>query len=191
MFPGADHLTPNPAGASRVTLDVAVFNGAVTSGNTAGVTVSPVVPRPHEMLAIALEEARAGAAQGGVPVGAALFAADGTLLGAGHNRRVQDGDPATHGETAAFRAAGRRPDYAGTTMVTTLSPCFFCAGLIRQFRIPHLVVGEAGTFGGQHTWLAEHGVDVMVLDDPECAELMGRFAKEHPDTWLEDIGGPE
>jgi creatinine deaminase len=168
-----------------------VFNRAVTSGNIAGVTVSPVVPGPHEMLAVALEQARAGAAQGGVPVGAALFAADGTLLGAGQNRRVQDGDPATHGETAAFRAAGRRPDYAGTTMVTTLSPCFFCAGLIRQFRIPRLVVGEAGTFGGQHAWLAEHGVDVTVLDDPECAELMGRFAQEHPDIWLEDIGGPE
>jgi cytosine/creatinine deaminase len=155
------------------------------------VTVTPVIPGPHEMLAVALAQARAGAAQGGVPVGAALFAADGTLLGAGHNRRVQDGDPATHGETAAFRAAGRRPHYAGTTMVTTLSPCFFCAGLVRQFRIPRLVVGEAATFGGQHAWLAEHGVDVTVLDDPECAELMGRFAKERPETWLEDIGGPE
>jgi cytosine deaminase len=143
------------------------------------------------MLAVALAQAREGAAAGGVPVGAALFADDGTLLGAGHNRRVQDGDPATHGETAAFRAAGRRADYAGTTMATTLSPCFFCAGLVRQFRIPRLVVGEAATFGGQHAWLAEHGVEVMVLDDPECAELMGRFAAEHPDIWLEDIGGPE
>jgi cytosine/creatinine deaminase len=151
--------------------------------------VAPVTPQ--EMLAVALEQARLGAAAGGVPVGAALFAADATLLGAGHNRRVQDGDPATHGETAAFRAAGRRPHYAGTTMVTTLSPCFFCAGLIRQFRIPRLVVGEARSFGGQHEWLAGHGVEVTVLDDPECAELMSRFAAEFPDTWIEDIGGPE
>lgn len=141
------------------------------------------------LLAVALDEARVGAAEGGVPVGAALFGPDGTLLGRGRNRRVQDGDPATHGETAAFRAAGRRPHYRDTTMVTTLSPCWFCSGLIRQFRIPRLVVGEARTFGGQHAWLAEHGVEVLVLDDPECAALMARFAAEAPDTWAEDIGG--
>ena len=146
---------------------------------------------PTEMLAVALGEARVGAAVGGVPVGAALFGAGAALLGSGHNRRVQDGDPATHGETAAFRAAGRRPHYRDTTMVTTLSPCFFCAGLIRQFRIPRLVVGEARTFGGQHAWLAEHGVEVTVLDDDECRELMTTFAREHPDTWTEDIGGPD
>lgn len=146
---------------------------------------------PRTLLRVALEEARAGAAAGGVPVGAALFGPDGALLGRGHNRRVQDGDPATHGETAAFRAAGRRPHYRGTTMVTTLSPCFFCAGLIRQFRIPNLVVGEAGTFGGQHAWLAAHGVAVTVLDDPECTALMTRFERDHPDVWVEDIGGPE
>jgi len=145
---------------------------------------------PKALLAVALAEARAGAAAGGVPVGAALVDADGVVLGSGHNRRVQDGDPAAHGETAAFRAAGRRPHYRDTTMVTTLSPCFFCAGLIMQFRIPRLVVGEARTFGGQHEWLSEHGVEVTVLDDPECAELMTRFAAEAPDTWLEDIGGP-
>jgi cytosine/creatinine deaminase len=149
-----------------------------------------VVLSPTAMLAVALEEARTGADEGGVPVGAALFGADGELLGRGHNRRVQDGDPATHGETAAFRAAGRRPHYRDTIMVTTLSPCWFCAGLVRQFRIPRLVVGEARTFGGQHAWLAEHGVAVTVLDDPDCAALMRRFADEHPDTWLEDIGGP-
>ena len=146
---------------------------------------------PAELLAVALDEARAGYAAGGVPVGAALVGPDGEVLGRGHNRRVQDGDPATHGETAAFRAAGRRPHYRGTTMVTTLSPCAFCAGLILQFRIPRLVVGEARTFGGQHAWLAERGVEVTVLDDPACAELMSRFAAEQPDVWLEDIGGPE
>ena len=146
---------------------------------------------PTAMLAVALEEARTGAAAGGVPVGAALFGADGEVLGRGHNRRVQDGDPATHGETAAFRAAGRRPHYRDTTMVTTLSPCWFCAGLIRQFRIPRLVVGEAENFGGQHAWLADLGVEVSVLDDPDCAALMQRFAASHPEAWLEDIGGPE
>ena len=146
---------------------------------------------PTAMLAVALEEARIGAAEGGVPVGAALFGADGTLLGRGRNRRVQDADPATHGETAAFRAAGRRPGYADTTMVTTLSPCWFCSGLIRQFRIPRLIVGEARTFGGQHEWLAEQGVEVTVLDDADCSALMRRFADEAPDTWFEDIGGRE
>jgi creatinine deaminase len=144
-----------------------------------------------DMLSTALAEARAGAAAGGVPVGAALYSGDGSLLGSGHNRRVQDGDPATHGETAAFRAAGRRPHYRDTTMVTTLSPCWFCAGLLRQFRIPHLIVGEARTFGGQHEWLAAQGIVVTVLDDPECRDLMARFAAEQPDTWIEDIGGPE
>jgi creatinine deaminase len=166
------------------------LNGNVTSRYAAAATLGAVTPTPApaELLAVALDEARAGYAEGGVPVGAALFTADGTLLGRGRNRRVQDGDPATHGETAAFRAAGRRPNYLDTVMVTTLSPCWFCTGLIRQFRIPRLVVGEARTFGGGHEWLAGHGVDVVVLDDPECAELMGRFAREQPATWAEDIG---
>ena len=109
---------------------------------------------PEQLLVPALEEARAGYAEGGVPVGAALFGADGRLLGRGRNRRVQDGDPSVHGETSAFRNAGRQRTYRGTTMVTTLSPCWFCSGLIRQFRISRLVVGEARNFSGQHDWLA-------------------------------------
>ncbi|MEV5711958.1 nucleoside deaminase [Actinoallomurus sp. NPDC052274] len=140
------------------------------------------------MLGVALEEARTGYAEGGVPVGAALFDAGGLLLGRGRNRRVQDGDPSTHGETAAFRAAGRQPTYRGTTMTTTLSPCWYCSGLILQFGISRLVVGEARTFEGRHEWLAGHGVEVVVLDDPECAELMTAFIKEHPGIWNEDIG---
>ena len=140
------------------------------------------------MLATALAEARAGAAEGGVPVGAALYGPDGTVLGRGHNRRVQDDDPSVHGETAAFRAAGRQPSYRGTTMVTTLSPCWYCSGLIRQFRIPRLVVGEATTFTGQHKWLAAAGVEVIVLDDPECRTLMSEFIARRPDIWSEDIG---
>ncbi|GAA4605408.1 nucleoside deaminase [Actinoallomurus liliacearum] len=139
-------------------------------------------------LGVALEEARTGYAEGGVPVGAALFDAGGLLLGRGRNRRVQDGDPSTHGETAAFRAAGRQPTYRGTTMTTTLSPCWYCSGLILQFGISRLVVGEARTFEGRHEWLAGHGVEVVVLDDPECAELMTAFIKEHPGIWNEDIG---
>jgi cytosine/creatinine deaminase len=139
-------------------------------------------------LAVAREEARAGLAEGGVPVGAALIAPDGTVLGRGRNRRVQDGDPSVHGETSAFRAAGRQRSYRGTTMVTTLSPCWYCSGLVRQFGISRLVVGEARTFSGGHDWLAEHGVEVLVLDDPECRELMERFIAEHPDVWNEDIG---
>jgi creatinine deaminase len=144
-----------------------------------------------EALAVAVEEARAGYAEGGIPIGAALFGADGRLLGRGRNRRIQDDDPSVHGETAAFRAAGRQRGYRGTTMATTLSPCWYCSGLIRQFGISRVVVGEARTFQGQHGWLAEHGVDVVLLDDPECVELMTTFIKERPDLWNEDIGVEE
>ncbi|MER8234722.1 nucleoside deaminase [Streptomyces sp. NPDC094049] len=139
-------------------------------------------------LAVALDEARAGRAEGGVPIGAALYGPDGTLLGRGHNRRVQDGDPSAHAETAAFRAAGRQRSYRGTTMVTTLSPCWYCSGLVRQFGISRVVVGEAETFCGGHEWLARHGVEVVLLDDPECAALMREFVTRHPALWNEDIG---
>ena len=142
----------------------------------------------REMLAVALEEARQGLAEGGIPIGAALFGADGTLLGRGHNRRVQDDDPSMHGETSAFRNAGRQRSYRGTTMATTLSPCWFCSGLVRQFGISRVVVGEAQTFSGGHDWLAESGVEVVILDDPECIELMTDFIAEHPVLWNEDIG---
>ena len=143
-----------------------------------------------ELLEIALAEACVGLSEGGIPIGAALFAADGTLLGSGHNRRVQDGDPAMHAETAAFRAAGRQRDYRSTTMVTTLSPCWYCAGLVRQFGIGAIVIGEARTFHGGHDWLAEHGVAVTVLDDQRCVALMREFIAARPALWHEDIGGP-
>ncbi|MCX5226882.1 nucleoside deaminase [Streptomyces sp. NBC_00233] len=139
-------------------------------------------------LATAVAEARAGLDEGGIPIGAALYGADGALLGRGHNRRVQDGDPSTHAETAAFRAAGRQRSYRGTTMVTTLSPCWYCSGLVRQFGISRVVVGEAETFHGGHDWLAEHGVEVLVLDDPACTVLMREFIDKHPALWNEDIG---
>jgi cytosine/creatinine deaminase len=143
---------------------------------------------PAPLLDVALAEARAGADEGGIPIGAALFASDGTLLGRGHNRRVQDDDPSMHAETAAFRAAGRQRDYRSTVMVTTLSPCWYCSGLVRQFGIGALVVGEARTFSGGHGWLAEHGVAVTVLDDERGVALMTEFIAARPDLWYEDIG---
>jgi cytosine deaminase len=139
-------------------------------------------------LTTAVEEARAGLAEGGIPIGAALYGADGTLLGRGRNRRVQDDDPSTHAETAAFRNAGRQRSYRGTTMVTTLSPCWYCSGLVRQFRISRVVIGEAVTFHGGHDWLAGHGVEVVLLDDPECVGMMHDFIRERPELWHEDIG---
>src|SRR5829696_209524 len=124
------------------------------------------------MLSVALEEARAGRAEGGVPIGAALFHADGTLLGRGRNRRVQDDDPSVHGETDAFRNAGRRRSYADTVMVTTLAPCWYCSGLVRQFGIGTVVVGESHTFQGGVDWLREAGVTVVDLDSGACHELL-------------------
>ncbi|MFC7327659.1 nucleoside deaminase [Marinactinospora rubrisoli] len=144
--------------------------------------------RYADWLRIAVEEARTGLAEGGIPIGAALIGRDGSVLGRGHNRRVQDGDPSVHGETAAFRAAGRQRSYAGTTMVTTLSPCWYCSGLVRQFGISRVVIGEARTFHGGHDWLAEHGVEVVLLDDAECVALMTDFIAAHPSLWNEDIG---
>jgi creatinine deaminase len=140
------------------------------------------------MLAIAVEEARLGLSEGGIPIGGALFGADGQLLGRGHNRRVQDDDPSMHGETSAFRNAGRQRTYRGTTMVTTLSPCWFCSGLVRQFGISRVVIGEAQTFHGGHEWLAENGVEVVLLDDAECVGMMTDFIAARPDLWHEDIG---
>jgi cytosine deaminase len=140
------------------------------------------------MLGAAVAEARTGLAEGGIPIGAALYGPDGVPLGRGHNRRVQDDDPSMHAETAAFRAAGRQRSYAGTTMVTTLSPCWYCSGLVRQFGISRLVIGEAQTFHGGHDWLAEHGVEIVLLDDAECVAMMADFIEHRPELWNEDIG---
>ena len=141
-----------------------------------------------QMLAVALEEARAGLAEGGIPIGAALFHADGTLLGRGHNRRVQDDDPSVHGETDAFRNAGRRRSYRDTVMVTTLSPCWYCSGLVRQFGISTVIIGESRTFQGGADWLRENGVTVIDLDSDDCHALLQGFIAEHPEVWDEDIG---
>jgi cytosine deaminase len=141
-----------------------------------------------DLLAVAVEEARAGLSEGGIPIGAALFTADGELLGRGHNRRVQDDDPSMHAETAAFRNAGRRRHYGDTVMVTTLSPCWYCSGLVRQFGIGRVLIGEATTFSGGHNWLAEHGVRITVANDPTCVTLMTDFITTNPTLWYEDIG---
>jgi cytosine/creatinine deaminase len=140
------------------------------------------------MLQVALEEARIGVSEGGVPVGAALFTAKGELLGRGRNRRVQQNDPSVHGETDAFRNAGRQRSYRDKIMVTTLAPCWYCSGLIRQFRIGTLIVGESRTFSGGVDWLRENGVLVIDLDNAECRNLMDQFIAAKPEIWNEDIG---
>jgi creatinine deaminase len=140
------------------------------------------------MLRVALDEARAGLAEGGIPIGAAIFNAEGRLVGSGHNRRVQEGDPSAHGETDAFRRAGRQRSYSAMTMVTTLAPCWYCTGLIRQFGFGRVVVGESTTFQGGVAWLRENGVEVVDLDSAECKALLGGFIAAHPEIWTEDIG---
>jgi cytosine/creatinine deaminase len=144
--------------------------------------------RGQEFLITALEEARRGQAEGGIPIGAALLRRDGTLLGRGHNRRIQDDDASCHAETAAFRDAGRRRHYRDCVMVTTLSPCWYCSGLVRQFQIGAVVIGESRNFLGGNLWLAELGVEILDLDDAVCIDLLARFIEAKPDLWDEDIG---
>lgn len=141
-----------------------------------------------KMLLIALEEAEKGFEEGGVPIGAALFDKQGNLLGRGRNRRVQEDDPSIHGETDAFRKAGRQKSYRDKIMVTTLAPCWYCSGLIRQFKIGTVVVGESETFSGGIEWLKECGVEVLNLDSNECKKLLRKFIYEKPKIWNEDIG---
>lgn len=140
------------------------------------------------MLDVALHEARLGLTEGGIPIGAALFLRTGELLGSGHNRRVQESDASIHAETDAFRKAGRRRDYPDCVMVTTLSPCWYCSGLVRQFNIGAVVIGEATNFHGGHEWLADLGVEIVILDDERCTALLGKFIAERPELWHEDIG---
>jgi cytosine deaminase len=141
-----------------------------------------------EMLAVALAEARKGLAEGGLPIGAAIFDGSGRLVGAGHNRRVQNGDPSAHGETDAFRNAGRQRSYRDLTMVTTLAPCWYCSGLVRQFGFGTLVVGDSRNFQGGIEWLRSLGIRVVDLDSAECVALMADYIRDHPDIWKEDIG---
>lgn len=140
------------------------------------------------MLGIAVEEAKIGLAEGGIPIGAALFDKEGNLLGRGHNRRIQEDDPSVHGETDAFRKAGRQCNYRDKIMVTTLAPCWYCSGLVRQFNIGTVVVGESVNFQGGIDWLRENGVQVIDMNSPECVKLLGDFIEQNPEVWNEDIG---
>jgi len=149
--------------------------------------MTPVLD-PAEMLAVAIEPARIGLAEGGVPVGGAVFHIDGTLLGAGHNRLVQEGNGSLHGETDAFRAAGRRPTWHDTILVTTLAPCWYCTGLIYQFRFRQVIVGDSVNAQGGLPWLREKGFDIVDLESRECIDLIAKFQANRPDLWKECIG---
>jgi cytosine/creatinine deaminase len=154
-------------------------------------TASNITPTPNahaEMLRVAIEEARLGLAEGGIPIGAALFDRGGKLLGRGHNRRVQENDPSVHGETDAFRKAGRQRSYRDKIMVTTLAPCWYCSGLVRQFGIGMLIVGESVNFRGGIDWLRENGVEVIDLHSQECVDLLANYIAANPAVWHEDIG---
>jgi cytosine deaminase len=140
------------------------------------------------LLAVAIDEANQGLAESGIPIGAALFDGEGNLLGRGHNRRVQENDPSIHGETDAFRKAGRQRSYRDTIMVTTLAPCWYCSGLVRQFGIGTVIVGESVNFEGGIEWLRENGVEVIDLNSQECIKMLGDFITANPDVWNEDIG---
>jgi len=141
-----------------------------------------------QMLKIAIEEARQGLAEGGIPIGAAMFDRQGTLWGRGHNRRIQENDPSIHGETDAFRRAGRQRTYRDKIMVTTLAPCWYCSGLVRQFGIPTVIVGEAANFRGGIDWLRENGIEVIDLNSAECIKLLADYIRANPAVWNEDIG---
>lgn len=144
--------------------------------------------RPIDMLSVALGEARRSLAEGGLPIGAAIFDGAGRLIGAGHNRRVQNGDPSMHGETDAFRNAGRQRSYRQMSMVTTLAPCWYCSGLVRQFGFGTVIVGESRNFQGGIEWLRSLGIQVVDLDSEECIRMMSGFIRQHPELWKEDIG---
>jgi len=140
------------------------------------------------MLDVAIEEAKAGLAEGGIPIGGALFDRQGNLVGRGHNRRIQEDDPSIHGETDAFRKAGRQRTYRDKIMVTTLAPCWYCSGLIRQFNIGMAIVGESVNFPGGIDWLREAGIEVIDMNSGECIEMMAAYIEGNPDIWNEDIG---
>ena len=150
--------------------------------------VGQIFASDEDKLQVAIAEAHLGLAEGGIPIGAALFDEEGRLLGSGHNRRVQDGDASMHGETSAFRNAGRQRSYRKVTLATSLSPCWYCSGLIRQFGIGRVVVGDDKNFMGGQDWVAEHGAELHVINDPGLIEVMREFIEQNPTLWNEDIG---
>ena len=150
--------------------------------------VGQIFATDEEKLQVAIAEAHLGLAEGGIPIGAALFDEEGRLLGSGRNRRVQDGDASMHGETSAFRNAGRQRSYKNVTLATSLSPCWYCSGLIRQFGIGRVLVGDDKNFMGGQDWVAEHGAEVHVMNDPGLIEIMREFIEANDALWNEDIG---
>jgi creatinine deaminase len=146
------------------------------------------VPDYAAMLSVAIAEARKGLAEGGIPIGAAIFDPTGKLIGAGHNRRVQNNDPSLHGETDAFRNAGRQRSYRNLIMVTTLAPCWYCSGLVRQFGFGTVIVGESRNFQGGIDWLRSLGIKVIDLDSQECVTMLSEYIRANPEIWHEDIG---
>jgi len=147
-----------------------------------------ITPDYHLMLNTAIQQAQKGLKEGGIPIGAAMFSTNGTLLGKGQNRRIQNNDPSLHGETDAFRNAGRQLSYKNTIMVTTLAPCWYCSGLIRQFKIKTVIVGESVNFSGGVDWLKQNGIKVIDLHSEECITMLGNYIRRNPDIWNEDIG---
>ncbi|MBE60088.1 MAG: nucleoside deaminase [Candidatus Marinimicrobia bacterium] len=147
-----------------------------------------ITPDYHLMLNTAIQQAQKGLKEGGIPIGGALFSTNGTLLGKGRNRRIQNNDPSLHGETDAFRNAGRQLSYMNTIMVTTLAPCWYCSGLIRQFKIKTVIVGESVNFSGGVGWLKQNGIKVIDLHSEECITMLGNYIRKNPDIWNEDIG---
>lgn len=154
----------------------------------ATLTMESADPDPAVLLETAMEEARLGLSEGGIPIGAALFDSQGRLLGRGHNRRVQHNDPSAHGETDAFRNAGRQRSYRDKIMVTTLAPCWYCSGLVRQFGIGTVIVGESVNFQGGMDWLRENGVKVIDLHSNACITMLRDYIAAHQEVWHEDIG---
>src|SRR5947209_19829808 len=154
----------------------AISSGPIHHGNGA-----------DPFLRAAIDEARKGLGEGGLPIGSVLVR-DGQIIGRGHNQRVQKGDPMAHAEIAALTNAGRQKGYRNTTLYSTLMPCFLCSGAIVQFGIPRVIVGESENFKGGPDFLRQHGAEVLDLHDPECVQMLGDFIKAHPELWHEDIG---
>ncbi|MBK6680386.1 MAG: nucleoside deaminase [Ignavibacteriales bacterium] len=142
----------------------------------------------EEMLKIAIEEARLGLSEGGIPIGGAIFDLEGNLVGRGHNRRIQEDDPSIHGETDAFRKAGRQKTYRDKILVTTLAPCWYCSGLAKQFNFKKVIVGETVNFDGGVKWLRESGIEVIDLNSQECIGMLKDYITKNPEVWNEDIG---
>lgn len=140
------------------------------------------------MLKIAIEEAKLGLSEGGIPIGGAIFDLEGNLVGRGHNRRIQEDDPSIHGETDAFRKAGRQKTYRDKILVTTLAPCWYCSGLAKQFNFKKVIVGESVNFDGGVKWLRESGIEVIDLNSQECIEMLKDYITKNPEVWNEDIG---